>query len=231
MIASRTTPSRFKPRKHKKIFAGLGCLVLFAGFTGCATAPAPESPDLDFRVPETWSAAGTENQGDVGRGWIDDFGDPLLKILVAEALDQNLDLRITAARLEAARADAVIQGANQWPQADAGGRARKSQDIVETPSGPLRSRVERYSLSADVSWELDLWGKLRDRAAAGQAGAEAAMKDLESAQLLLAGKLSKAWFAAVEGRLQVDLAHKTVESYRHSAEKTSAFLKASRPAL
>ena len=164
----------------------------------------------------------TASHATVPPGWLASFADHQLKSLVAEALAHNHDLHITAARLEAALADAVATGADRWPAMNAGGQASRSREVTEAGAFRYQIRQTRYSLSLDVTWELDLWGKLKDRALAGRARATAAGEDLLAARLLLAAKVTKAWLDAVAAQLQTELAEKTVDSYYHTTRKIRA---------
>lgn len=86
-----------------------------AALSGCALAPPPDPEALraqampNAKPPEHWAAAQTA-PGEVRDGWLASFGDPALDALVAEAVAHNPDLKIAAARVEAAEASARAAG-------------------------------------------------------------------------------------------------------------------------
>ena len=89
-----------------------------------------------------------------------------------------------------------------------------------------------YGVSLDVSWEIDLWGRLRNTARAALADLQASAADLRGAQLSIAGQTTKAWFAIAEAQQQIDLSSQTVQSFRSSAEQVRERFEAGiRPAL
>ncbi|HSR53091.1 MAG TPA: efflux transporter outer membrane subunit [Acidobacteriota bacterium] len=199
----------------------LGLLVL----AGCAKTPAPpQPPDNDIEIPARWSG-GEAPQGEVSGSWWTRFGDPRLDALVQEALRANYDLKAAVERLQAASAQARIAGAPLLPGADAGASgSRRRQNFVGFPIPGQEQRVlsttsSNSGVSLNVSWEADLWGRLRDEAQAALSQVEAGRADVAAVRQSLAAQVAKAWFAVSEARQQVDLAQRTLESYRESAER------------
>jgi NodT family efflux transporter outer membrane factor (OMF) lipoprotein len=73
----------------------------------------------------------------------------------------------------------------------------------------------------DISWEADLWGRLRAATRAAVADAQAADADYHAAQLSLSGQTTKAWLAAAEIGQQLDLARRTVDSWRAAYQQVN----------
>jgi len=151
--------------------------------------------------------------------WWTGFGDPALTAAIVEGLAHNYDLQAAVARLDAAAAQATIAGADLVPTVSGGlSGARNRVNFIGLPipgaaGGVLSSTTSSYGVSLDLSWELDLWGRVRSGHSAALADFEASAADLAAARLSLVGQVSKAWFATVEAREQLDLAVATVESY------------------
>ena len=213
----------------------LAVVALLAG--GCASAPPVEHPALDIALPENWTARELP-EGRLGATWWEDFGDGGLATAVDIALSQNYDLRAAAARLEQAAADARAADGDLQPtvQGTFSGSRRK-QNFVGFPIPGGEDRVlstvsTNYGISLAVSWEIDLWGRLRNTARAALADLQASAADLRGAQLSIAGQTTKAWFAIAEAQQQVDLSLETVQSFRSAAEQVRDRFEASiRPAL
>jgi len=191
---------------------------------GCATAPEPASrPESPPQVASTWTALASApvppSSPDLALvPWVDSFHDSTLSALVTEGLAHNHDLQALARSLEAARATATIAGADRLPQLTAGADAAGRQTAVETPAGVTSIRTENYGLGLNLSWEIDLWGRLRDGTAAAIADTQATEADLAAARLSLAGQIAKAWFRTSTARLQLALAEDTVRSFQSSAD-------------
>lgn len=197
--------------------------------SGCSLTVREAPRELDLEVPAGWTAEDRQRQAPAAaepeERWWESFGAAPLNGLVAEALENNHDLAAAAQRLRQAQAQARIAGADLSPQVSAGfdaSRARRNFIGFPIPGGGesvLSTTSSSLGVSLNVSWEADLWGRLRAGRDAAAADREAARWDLEGARLSLAGQTAKAWFALAEARQQVDLAEKTVESRRQTQEK------------
>ena len=216
-------------------------LIVMLGITvGCASAPPVEWPELTVDVPDDWTTAdvNTDVTGGVAPDWWSDFGDDGLSAAVETSLQENFDLQAAAARLEQAAADSRAASGALMPSVQAsytGGR--RKQNFVGFPIPGAEGRVlstvsTNQGLNLDVSWEVDLWGRLRADAQAALADLQRSAADLRGAQLSLAGQTAKAWFAIGEAQQQVELSEATVASFRESADRVQDRFEAGvRPAL
>ena len=155
----RTTP------RALPLVAALSAIAL----AGCVTVTQPKPPQLD--LPEAPIATAEQNAL-LERWWVA-FDDPVLTALIEEAFANNLDLRGTLARIEAARADVLLAQSYLYPSVNgrAGfGRSRPSQSTAAA-SGFAIPVSNDYSVGVEMSYELDIWGKYRS-------GALAAANDL-----------------------------------------------------
>ena len=189
----------------------------------CASAPKIEYPVVDLTTPLHWST--TTPTGAVADNWWRSLGTARLDSLVAQALAHNYDLKAAGARLEMAQAQAKAIGAPLMPQVDASGSgSRRKQKFVGFPipgdTGQALSTTSSYfGVNLNLSWELDLWGRLRADAQAALAEWQASAADLRGARLSLIAQTARAYFAAVEAGHQVELASASVENYRLSTEQ------------
>ena len=156
--------------------------------------------------------------------WWHDFESDELSALVEDVLARNHDLVAAAHRLRAAEAQARVAGAALWPGAGLGGdAARQRQNFIGLPipgggSQVLSSTSSTYGVSLNVSWELDLWGKLDARTRAAEADFAAGLAGFHGLRLSLAGQAVKAWLALADARLQHAIATRRVDSLASSAE-------------
>jgi NodT family efflux transporter outer membrane factor (OMF) lipoprotein len=95
-------------------------------------------------------------------GWWRQWGDPQLDTLVQDATAGNPGLRAVEARIDEARFQAQIAGANELPQLNAGASfERRRYARYTTPAPPGGTTVWSNNIEADLSYDLDLWGKSR----------------------------------------------------------------------
>lgn len=200
------------------------CALVLSG--ACVSPPKPSPRDPGVDVPEAWTSpppgAAGERGVPVEEDWLSQFEDPKLEALVAEALDRNRDLRAAAARLRRAEATARVAGADRLPQVGArlnGSRQRSNFFGLNVPGaedGVLPVLTTTYGVSLDLSWEADLWGRLRAAERAALADRRAAHATYRGARLSVAAQTAKAWFALAAASEQRALAERTLESYRES---------------
>ncbi|MCB0387159.1 MAG: TolC family protein, partial [Bdellovibrionales bacterium] len=131
--------------------------------TGCAVGPDYQTPQVT--LPSHYDATETTGELDAGelQHWWTAFNDPLLDVLIHEALSQNFDLRIAVEKIHEVRALYQIQAAELWPKVDLNAeviRERVSQSLFDSPflGPPVQSL---YRVGFDASWEVDIFGKRR----------------------------------------------------------------------
>jgi NodT family efflux transporter outer membrane factor (OMF) lipoprotein len=168
-------------------FSALGALL--AG--GCMTASPPPSPVVPPTMDAAFTTRATASIAPVPDRWWRLFDDPQLDVLVQASLAANAELRVAYANLDAARA--AIR------QADA---ARLPQPIIESslgvdnPSGqPSAANVSAsdYDVAATISWDIDLFGRLRAGALAARADAEAQAAALDGVRVAVVADTVQAY--------------------------------------
>ncbi len=206
-------------------------LLLFTALAAsCATPvdPTPRDPGLD--VPDAFAEDRTGTASDESPEPADDpttlwwrrFDTPRLAETVEEALIHNRDIQAAAARLEAAVSRADIAGADLWPQLGAGANGQRTRvNFIGLPipgggGGVLSNTYNQYNLSLDLSWEIDLWGRIRAGQLAAEEDLAAAAADLRGARLSLAARSAKAFLQLVETGQQLRLAEETAETFRRT---------------
>ena len=196
----------------------LGMLLVLMS-VACVKAPPQLEPDIGIDVPQSWTAAVPDEAAPRSDWWMT-FDDPQLAALIELSLRENRDLHVAAARLEKAEAAARIAGADLKPIVSAGLDASRSRQVVtglQIPGGtgdPLVSQSNRFGLNAAITWEADLWGRLRAGARAAVADYQAAEAELNGARLSIAARTATLWYAILEAQQQVELATSSTESYR-----------------
>lgn len=184
--------------------------LLLTGISGCKTPPQRHMEDAGAKIPSYWSGAGESSQPVPGH-WVQAFGDPDLSALVQSALAENYDLKAAAARLHAAIAQARIDGSGLWPQISFNADHQQVQ-IRDAGFGAARFGV--FEALFNLSWELDVWGRIRDARQAALLEAGAVASDLNGARLSLAARIAQSYFDLAEARLQSEVAEQSVKDRR-----------------
>ena len=187
--------------------------VLAVILAGCLTREKPGPVKLGFDLPNRF---GESTDAQTAAGWLADFNSTALNGLVHEAITNNPDLRVTAARLKIAQADVEIAGADRLPKLTATALASRTKRNSASGFRISSSRNNRFSPTLDLAWELDVWGRLADTRSVALFDAEEAEANLLAAQLSLAANTAKGWFNVAESELQVDLAKQTYQSYTNN---------------
>jgi outer membrane protein, multidrug efflux system len=175
------------------VVVALMCAALAAA-AGCAVKQPPAPADAlrgalpaTTAVPPDWKSSGGA-AGAVATQWVQTFADPQLEALVLEGLQNNLDLKAAAARVDVAAGLVVQARSLLYPQlAVIGGVGLAGRDFSKDRSG----------IAGDVSWELDLWGRVRAQGASATASRQAADADLVFARQSLAAMVATLWYQTV----------------------------------
>jgi NodT family efflux transporter outer membrane factor (OMF) lipoprotein len=183
-------------------------LGVLAMLSACALEAPPRPADYraealpGVQVPGQW-AAQSEGSEPVARAWLGTFADPRLDALVTEAIANNPDLRVAAARVQVASEYVNLADSTLYPQVNllAKGGGKMGGDASGT-----------NGIGLFANWELDLWGRVRSERAATTAGYESVVADAEYARQSVAALVAKSYFLAVEATLQRRLAEEMVAS-------------------
>lgn len=191
-------------------------VVAFLALAGCAvgpdyTRPAMQAPDA-YKETGEWKVAEPRDQYPRGKWW-QSFGDPVLDGLMEKVDVSNQTLKSAEARYRQAQAAVTTARAGFFPTLGVDASAVRSR-AAQAPS------MTTYGASADLRWELDLWGRVRRNVESAQAGAQASAGDLEAARLSLQASLAQAYFLLRVTDVQRDLLDNTVDAYAKSLELT-----------
>ena len=180
--------------------------------SACSFAPKYERPQT-VAPAEYRFAQPQESSSVADMPWWQLFKDPTLQELIRAALQNNQDLALAAARVDEARAFVGIARADLYPQlaAQAGGNYGKP---VSSNFAPNAGTSARYSMSADLSWEIDLWGRVRNARDAAMADL-LATEDFRKAVLLsLVSGVAQAYLELRELDLELEIARSNTETRR-----------------
>lgn len=148
----------------------------------------------------------------INESWWESFGDEKLNALIQKSLKNNSDLLIALNNIEKARVSLRLDRIEYLPNISLQGEASKSDKGYNNPT------VEQFSLSAVLSYELDLWGRVRNKANASEAIYNATKFDYESARISLASSVANSYFLLISLKEQEKILQDTLDSYIKSVE-------------
>ena len=191
----------------------------------CSLAPKYEKPTVpiadSYKEGGLWQPA-TPNDTLARGDWWTGFHDAKLDELEASAEKANPDLAAAADHYVGARAFADEARAGLFPQVDGQALATHNR---QSDTRPLRSasQPDEYKdnlIGAQLNYELDFWGRVRNSVAAGEANAQASAADLESARLSLRAELADDYIALRGLDAQSKLLADTVDAYSKALDLT-----------
>ncbi|MBP6298959.1 MAG: efflux transporter outer membrane subunit [Arenimonas sp.] len=176
--------------------------------TSCAVLPEPKRDEIqqksvvlaNLKLANAWKA-GSAN-GSIEDNWIASFNDKQLDAMVAEAMLNNPDLLVAATRVEQSALYVDLAKAALKPVIGFGG----------TGGGKMGGGEALQAAVLGISWEIDLWGRIRYGRNAAMADYDSAQADFQFARQSLAALVAKSWFTVNETWLQQKLAADVVKS-------------------
>ena len=196
-------------------------LIFVLLLAGCATSLPKVEPQTLPPVPAEFKenftiAAPAEAQS---RGeWWKAFSDPVLDELVARAEGANSSIRVAAARLAQARAIARVTDADRSPQVTAGAGAQRFRGIVN--GSPPLPPTSVFDAGVDLSYEVDLFGRLSHASAAASLDAQASEGLLQSTRLLVQAQVAQNYLAIRALDTERALVRDTLAAYRETLALT-----------
>jgi len=201
-------------------------LIIIGALGGCSFAPTyrtPESPPPagTYQGTEGWQLA-TPLDGQVRGPWWMLFGDPALDALEVKVSGGNQNLKAAFARLHEARAITRIARADLFPTLTVGSSATRRRISQNSPTylPGYEPTFNDFDLQADLSYEIDLWGRVRNSVNAAKAGELASAADVASADLALHAELAIDYYTLRGQDAKQVLLQRTLEDYAKSLELT-----------
>ncbi len=181
---------------------------------GCFTLP--EMKQLHTELPAAWPQG--QAQTPLAGDWWKAYRDPILDALIEEALAHNTDIRLAAARIDAARANLGLTRADQYPTAQIGAHAGRTR-VSELGSFPIPSPINNdFKLNLQAAYEVDLWGRYRAATDAARANLLATEYAGEVVRTSLESDVVKDYFALRALDAKMELARETRSNRQDAAD-------------
>ena len=201
-------------RSRRAVITAAMVLAVLLG--GCAIGPnyhRPTVPDPStFRGQTAAEAASFADAP-----WWETFQDPTVEQLIQEALRNNYDVRIAAARVQEGRARLSVARSDYFPSLDyngTAGRARIPLNFLGVGGGPEAVTDDVFAATMSMSWELDVWGRIRRSNEAVRATLLATEDARRGVWLTLVSDLARAYFELLALDVQLQIARNSTQAYQ-----------------
>jgi len=201
------------------IWRKFSALLLLLPLCACTVGPNYKRPAVDvpgqYRglPPDTSTLPAGQPFAELQ--WSAVFQDEVLQGLIKEALTNNYDVRIAAARILEAGAVLGITRANQFPQVDLGG------SLGNTRTQPFQGNTTVGSISVQASWMLDFWGQFRRATEAARANLLATEYGQKVVFVTLISGVANAYFELREFDSQLEISKQTVAADKDMVRLTT----------
>jgi len=206
----------------------IAAVPVVVALTGCTVGPNYQRPlvstPASFRAPEPLPPDQAASLADLK--WFEVFKDPELQNLVRDGIAQNYDLRDAVAHVEQARANLGITRSSQFPQVGASGDldftrlSRNGPTPLPAAFLPDQNRNWGEASLQLLSFELDLWGRLRRATEASRASLLSAEENRKAVVTTLVGDVATAYFNLRELDYELDISTRTLATRRESLDLT-----------
>ena len=200
-------------------------LICISVLIGCAVGPryskpAAAPPPQYKETPQNWKTAQPNDQIERGKWW-EVYGDSQLNALEEQINVSNQNLKAAEAAYQQARALVRFNRANYYPTVTAGISGARTHNSVNRPLGRLsQSNTTDIVIPVDISWEPDVFGRIRRTVEAARSNAQASAADLESVNLSLHAELALGYFQLRTLDAEAQLLNSTVEAFQRALELT-----------
>jgi len=198
--------------------------VLPALLTGCAVGPrysrpqAPSAPEYK-ETPPNWKQAQPADQ--IARGkWWEIFQEPQLNALEEQVNVSNQTLKAALAQFQQARALVRLNRADLYPTVTTGASASRNRLSLNSPLTGTQTNYTNLVLPADLTYEADVFGRVRRTVEAARANAQASAADLESVSLSLHAELASDYFQLRTFDAEEQLLNDNVTAFEKALELT-----------
>ena len=204
----------------KRLISGVVIVSLLAGCTAGPkySRPVVESPSAFRGAADPATARDPDSLADLR--WYEVFKDEQLQDLVRTALTNNYDLLQAVARIQAARANLGITRSDQFPSASAGvdmtTLRNSGSGQFAAPAGSSHTRTFGSVMLNLLSFEVDIWGRLRRATEAARANLIATEEDRKAVMTTVVGDVSAAYFNLLELDKELEIAKDTLATRQES---------------
>ena len=193
--------------------------LILAALAGCTLGPDYKRPQV--AAPAAFQYEPKDAAATADTLWWQQFQDPVLDQLIAEALQHNTNIQIAAANVEQAAAVLTQTRSQLFPQIGYGAGAQRERTVepafaAQIPNSP--NPASAYQAALQASWEIDLWGRIRRQSEAAYANVLATDEARRGVVLTLVANVANSYLQLRGLDAQLAVAKKTLQVYKESVD-------------
>ncbi len=183
-------------------------------------------------LPQTWLGAQTGDENDgyelfqqtlpTEDQWWKLFGDTMLDSLIAQAVDNNYSVLLAINRMNIAKYDVRIARSSYFPSIDLGAGWTKEQTSGRISSGVPQSREEYYNAGLNMSWEIDVFGRIRNKVKMEKETYMASKEDYLAVMVSLTAQVATAYISLREVQQELDVVKRNCKTQEEVLAMTEA---------
>jgi len=176
--------------------------------TGCKLGPNFQRPD--YIGPETFRFDSSQVDTVVNLRWWELFQDDVLDTLIKTALENNKDVMVAAARVDAARANLGYTKADQWPSIGYSVGASYGNSV--SGMATLPNVTSNFFAFPEMNWEIGFWGKYRRLNESAKASLLSSEYGLRTVQISLISAVASSYFTLLENMAKLEISKNTLQA-------------------
>jgi len=200
--------------------------VVLLSLQSCFVAKDYEQPEVIEEANYRTDEIDQDSLNMANVSWKEMFTDPILQDYISKGLENNIDIRVAMQQINAAEAYVKQGKAGYLPTLGANATFTHQELSQNSQFGSLFSSLDQYQLSADLSWEADIWGKIRSRKRAFDARYLQSIAAHQAVKTRLISDIASTYYQLLTLDEQIAITERTVETRANSLETTKALKEA-----
>ena len=200
--------------------------VVLLSLQSCFVAKDYEQPEVIKEANYRTDEIDQDSLNMANVSWKEMFTDPILQDYISKGLENNIDIRVAMQQINAAEAYVKQGKAGYLPTLGANATFTHQELSQNSQFGSLFSSLDQYQLSADLSWEADIWGKIRSRKRAFDARYLQSIAAHQAVKTRLISDIASTYYQLLTLDEQIAITERTVETRANSLETTKALKEA-----
>ncbi|MDY0089567.1 MAG: efflux transporter outer membrane subunit [Flavobacteriaceae bacterium] len=192
----------------------------------CFVAKNYEKPELDTDDLYRTEVVAKDTTSMADMSWEELFKDPILQNYIRKGLQNNFDIRIAMQNIVAAEANLKQKKAGYLPSLNANGNWTHQEISGNSQFGAMFSNLDQYQLAANLSWEADIWGKIRSNKRAANAGYLQTIAANQAVKTQVITGIASMYYQLLALDSQLEIAQQTLENRNKSVETIQALKEA-----
>lgn len=192
----------------------------------CFVAKNYEKPELDTDDLYRTEVVAKDTTSMADMSWEELFKDPILQNYIRKGLQNNFDIRIAMQNIVAAEANLKQKKTGYLPSLNASGNWTHQEISGNSQFGAMFSNLDQYQLAANLSWEADIWGKIRSNKRAANAGYLQTIAANQAVKTQVITGIASMYYQLLALDSQLEIAQQTLENRNKSVETIQALKEA-----